>query len=115
MIKKILKHKVTSIASLLSLGLVWGGALWARVVLYSVSATSPLITHFNDLTGITAVGTPAPLIFMGILGTVVVVMNFFIGMELEQRDVFLSRLTAALTVVFAVLLFIAFAAIINVN
>lgn len=75
----------------------------------------PLIIHFNDLEGITAVGTPTSLAFMAALGTAVVVINSLIALELEERDRFLGKLTAAVTLVFAVLLFIAFAAIINVN
>ena len=72
----------------------------------SILTTSP---------GITAVGSPTNLVFVGFLGTVVVIMNFFIALELEARNRFLGKLVAALTLLFAVLLFIAFAVIINVN
>lgn len=111
----IIKHRAIAVSFVAALALVWGGTLWSRIALHSVSATSPLIVHFNDLAGITAVGTPATLNFMGILGTIVVVMNFFIAWELEERDSVLGKLTAAITLIFAALLFIAFAAIINVN
>jgi hypothetical protein len=42
-------------------------------------------------------------------------MNFFIALEFDARDRFLGKFTAVMTLVFATLLFIAFAAIINVN
>lgn len=109
------QYKAVSMASLASLALVWGGSIWSRLVLHPTSASSPLILHFNDIDGITAVGAPDALAFMAVLGTVVVLLNFFITLELESRDRFLGKLTAAATLIFATLLFIGFAAIINVN
>ena len=114
-VKKILRHRAVGATSLAALLFVLGGAVWSRSVLRPVSRSSPLIVHFNDLQGITAVGTPEILVFMAILGTVVVIVNFMIALELDERDRFLGKLMAAVTLVFAILLFIAFAAIINVN
>jgi hypothetical protein len=115
MFKKILKYRAVSILSLVALLFVWGGAVWSRLVLHATSDASPLIIHFDDLSGITLVGSPATLVFMAVFGTAVVLMNFFIALELDARDRFLGKLVAAVTLVFAALLFIGFAAIISVN
>jgi hypothetical protein len=112
--KKILRHKVVSLVSLGSLLLVAGGCAWAWTSLAGIAGSS-LVLHFDDIDGITAVGGPGSLIFMGALGVVVVLLNFAIALELEERDRFLGKITTAMTFIFAVLLFIAFAAIINVN
>lgn len=108
------RAKAVGILSLAALAFVLGGSLWAYFALGGAGNT-PLILHFDDISGITAVGSLKNLIFVGLLGVIVVIMNFFIALELEERDRFLGKLTAALTLLFAVLLFIAFAAIINVN
>ncbi|HEX4103901.1 MAG TPA: hypothetical protein VHZ04_00250 [Candidatus Paceibacterota bacterium] len=112
--KKILRHKTVSLVSLGSFLLVAGGCAWAWVALRGV-AGSPLILHFDDIGGITAVGGPGSLVFMGVLGIVVVLMNFAISLELEERNPLLGKIVAGVTFIFAALLFIAFAAIINVN
>ena len=52
---------------------------------------------------------------MGFLGVAVVFMNFFLATDLEDRDWFLGKFTAAATLGFAALIFIGFAAIISVN
>ena len=114
MSRKIADSKVVSITSLVALVFVVGGWLWAYFALHTI-ANSPLILHFNDITGITSIGSFSSLLFIGVLGVVVVVMNFFIALELDARDRFLARLTVAVTFIFAVLLFLAFAAIIAVN
>ena len=114
MLKKILRHKTVSLVSLGSLLLVAGGCAWAWVALGGVTG-SPLILHFDDIQGITAVGGPGSLIFIGCLGVAVVLMNFVIGLELEERDKVLGKIAVGITFIFAVLLFISFAAIINVN
>ena len=114
MIKKIMHARVVSAVFLGALAFVVGGWVWAYVVLRGVT-NAPLILHFDDLSGITAVGTLANIMFVGFIGTAVVLMNFFIAVEFEARDRFLGKLTAAITFIFAVLLFIAFTAIVNVN
>ena len=114
MFKKILRHRTVSLVSLGSFLLAAGGCAWAWVALGGM-VSAPLILHFDDIEGITAVGTPASLIFMGVLGVAVVLMNFAIALELEERDRVLGKVTAGMTFIFAALLFMAFAAIINVN
>ena len=114
MIKKIMRARALCAVFLGALAFVVSGWVWAYTALRGVT-NAPLILHFDDLTGITAVGTLANITFVGILGTVIVLMNFVIALELEARDGFLGKLAAATTFIFAVLLFIAFVAIINVN
>lgn len=113
--KKIIRAKAVSIMSFAALAFAAGGWLWAYFALRGATAQTPLILHFNDLSGITAVGGMGSITFMGILGVVVALLNFFVALELDGRDRFLGKLAAAATLVFAALLFIAFAAIINVN
>lgn len=112
--KNILKYRTVSSLFLLSFLFVLGGALWAYFALAAIGA-GPFILHFNDMVGITSVGDLTTVIGMGVLGAVVVVMNFFIGMELEGRDQFLGKMMAIGTLIFSILLFIGFVAIINVN
>ena len=114
MMKNILRYRTVSLLSLASLLFALGGAIWAYCALVAQGA-GPFILHFNDMTGITSVGDVVPVAAMGILGTAAVIMNFFIALELESRDRFLGKIMAVATLVFAVLLFIGFAAIINVN
>lgn len=114
MMKKIIRAKVVSILSLTAFLFVLGGFLWADLALRGV-ANAPLILHFDDIQGITSVGPLGTIIFVGSLGLAIVIMNFFIALEFDARDRFLGKLTAVTTLIFAILLFIAFAAIINVN
>lgn len=114
MLRKALKHKIVTALSAASLAFVLGGFFWVWTELSS-SGSGPFILHFDDLRGITQVGGLGIFIFMGVFGSVVVLMNFFIGLELAERDRFLALLTTSLTLLFAILLFIGFAAILNVN
>ncbi len=114
MLKSVLRHKTVCILSLASLIFTGGGFAWTYFALRTVN-DSPLILHFDDISGITSVGSMAHLVFIGVLGLIGVVMNFFIALELDARDRFLGTLAAALTLFFAALLFIAFSVIIHVN
>lgn len=109
------RHTTVSATSLAAFIFVFAGAVWSRSILRPVSVLSPLVVHFNDLQGITAVGAPETLVFMAVFGMVVVVMNFFIALALDERDPFLGKLMSSVTLMFAILLFIAFTAIIKVN
>ncbi len=112
--RKVIRAKAVSILSFAALALTAGGWFSAYFALREVADT-PLILHFDDLSGITAVGGRGIITFMGILGVAVTIMNFFISLEFEARDRFLGKLSAVITFIFALLLFIAFAAIVNVN
>lgn len=120
MIKKLSAHRLITALYTIALTFVLGGCIWACAALAGISG-NPLILHFNDLDGITQVGGLAVIIFMGIFGALVVLMNFAIALEFADRPSgsahgqFFAKFLAAITLAFAVLLFIAFAAIINVN
>jgi hypothetical protein len=114
MIKKISNHRLVSLLSLASLAFAAGGFFWALGALYA-GASGPVILHFNDMQGITHIGTFGDIISMGILGIVIVVVDFFIALDLETRDNVLGKIVAVVTLLMAILLFLSFAAIINVN
>ena len=114
MIKKIVRYRVVAALSFASIAFVVGGFLWAYFALRS-SGAGPYILHFNDMEGITSVGGLADIVFMGVLGAAATVMNLFVALEFEARDRFLGKIVAGATLIFAVLLFIAFASILNVN
>jgi len=114
MIKKIKHHRLISLFFLVSLVLVVGGFSWAIAAL-TAAASGPIILHFNDMAGITSVGGFGDLVLMGILGIVIVVIDFFIALGLAERDGVLGKVVATTTLIMAVLLFLAFAAIIKVN
>ncbi|HUC01674.1 MAG TPA: hypothetical protein VMA75_02105 [Candidatus Paceibacterota bacterium] len=113
MIKKIVKYRTVSLLFLASFAFAASGFFWAWVAL--APSSGPLILHFNDMGGITATGTFATFLLMGILGIAIVIMNFVIALGLEERDRILGKIVAVLTLVMAILLFLAFAAIIKVN
>jgi hypothetical protein len=71
--------------------------------------------HFNDMQGIVTASGRDVIVFMGIFGIAVVLLNGSIAFEFEERNTFFVKLIAIVTVAFAVLLFIAFTAILSVN
>src|SRR3984957_3017270 len=101
--KKISDHRVVITLCALGLAFILGGLFWALAVL----PPGMLILHFNDLDGITSIGSRAVFIFMGAFGSLVTSMNFFIAIEFDVRDKFLGKFLAAMTLVFGILLFIA--------
>jgi hypothetical protein len=114
MIKNILNHKTVSIVSLIALVLVLGGFFWLWSAL-AVMGSGPFILNFNDIQGITRTGGIGDVVAMGILATLIVVINFFLALELDRRDRMLGKMVAGITLVGAILLFIAFIAILNAN
>ena len=112
-LRKLLRFRVTSALFLVSLILVLGSSLWAYGALRKIHG--PIIVHFSSLGGIDQIGEIWDLLRIGVLGLVVISINFFIAFELEERDWFLGKLTAAVTVFLSLLIFIGFAAIISVN
>ncbi|MGB7957327.1 MAG: hypothetical protein WCF77_00585 [Minisyncoccia bacterium] len=113
MFKEIKKHKLVSGLIAASAAFVLGGFVWAMMSLEKI--TGPLILHFDDLAGIAAVGGIGTIMFGGVFGIVVVFINGFLAIEFEKRNPLFGKLIAILTLVFAILLFIAFAAILSVN
>jgi len=114
MIEKIKKYRLVSLLSLASFAFSAAGFFWALGALGN-AASGPLILHFNDIAGITSIGSFGDIVLMGILGVAIVVVNFFVALDLETRDAVLGKIVAAMTLIMAILLFLAFAAIIKVN
>lgn len=79
------------------------------------NANTPLILHFDNYAGITQIGSLADLELVGLLGLVMIGVNFLIFRSLHERDPFLGKVTATWTCILAILLFLGFAAIISVN
>lgn len=73
-----------------------------------------LVLHFTK-SGIDQFGSFWQLQGYGLIGLVVVIMNYFIAIELEERDWFWGKFVAGVTLGLAILLFVAFRAIISVN
>lgn len=113
MIEAIEKHRLVSGLLAASAAFVLGGFVWSLISLEKV--TGPLVLHFNDLTGIAAVGNIGTIVFGGAFGMVVILVNGCLAVEFEERNPLFGKLIAVLTLVFAILLFIAFVAILSVN
>ncbi len=111
--KKIKKSKLVAIFCVLSLAFVVGGWAWSYEALNGIH--EPLIIHFNNLRGINQVGDVGDLGKLGVFGVIVVMINVMLALELDHRDRFWGKFLASLTLLLAALLFIGFAAIINVN
>jgi len=113
MLEKIKRHRLISVLLILSLILVAGGFFWAW---FSLGRTgSPIIVHFDDLYGITTTTGRGIIVFAGIFGLAMVLVNASLAFEFEERSSLFGKLTAILTLALAILLFIAFAAILSVN
>ncbi|MDO8664203.1 MAG: hypothetical protein Q7K44_01480 [Candidatus Liptonbacteria bacterium] len=111
--KKILEHKIVSLVFLLGFLLIIGGWLKVYVALREVS--QPLIVHFNNAVGINQTGNLKDLAAVGIFGLVALALDFFVSIELDERDPFLGKITAAAGFFLASLIFIGFSAIMSVN
>lgn len=118
MIGTIVKHKLVAGLFAAAFAFVAGGFIWAFVVLSAKSGgvgAGPVILHFNDIIGITRLGTAGDIALAGVFAAIVVVVNFVIALELDERDRVLGKVMAAVTLVAAILLFIACTAILGVN
>jgi amino acid permease len=111
MLKKLVKFKTIGLIFLASFIVVCGGALWAYFILSA--AGGALTIHFNDIAGINQLGRVSDLLLVGGTAAIIVVVNFFLTLEIAARDKFFAWLFTAATLVFAILIFIGFAAIIN--
>lgn len=102
-------------AGLLAASAVFVLAGFIRAMVFFGGTSGPFILHFNDLEGIISTGGTGVVIFVGLFGIAMVLVNGCLAVGFADRIPFLSKLTAILTLVFAVLLFIAFTAILGVN
>jgi hypothetical protein len=114
MVKKLLYHKAVAVTSFIALIVVVGGSWWLVAAL-RVMGSGPFILNFNDIQGITRIGGLGDAVTMGVLATLIVIVNFFLAMELDARDRVLGKLVAGITLAAAVLLFISFIAILSSN
>lgn len=71
--------------------------------------------HFNNFSGITQIGDLSGLVWVGVGAMAAILVNFLIVLELEERDKFLGKLATAAALIFGLLIFIGFAAIISIN
>ncbi len=111
--RKILKHRIVSAVFGAAFLLVMSGWLWVYVALRGIS--QPLIIHFNNVSGITQTGTMRNITNIGILAVLILIVDFVIAIELEDRSRFLGKFLAVGAAFLAILIFIGFAAIIGVN
>lgn len=112
-VNNIFSQKRLVAVFVLSFLFVVGGLAWCFFALRGSSG--PLILHFNDILGISQIGSLYDLLGVGALGAVMVVVNFILSAEAHKRSREISWLMAGATIFFSVLLFIGFAAIISVN
>jgi len=113
MLEKLKKHRLVS--GLLAASAVFVLAGFIRAMTSFEKTSRPFVLHFNDLQGITSVGGIGIPVFAGVFGIAVVFLNGSLALEFEERNAFFGKLTAVITLAFAILLFIAFAAILSVN
>lgn len=111
--QKVQKYKVTTLTFLLSLILVLGGTIWAYVTLHSSS--QPLILRFSEYAGITNIGNIWDVMGLGAFGLLLVAINFFLAINLQEREKFLGKILTGATLFLAILIFITLSAIISVN
>lgn len=111
--KKILEHKFVGAVFALSFVLVL--FVWARTYFALRNVTQPIVVHFNDIAGINQIGGLKDLAAVAVFALVSLAVDFLLSLELEKRDNFLGKLTAAVGLFIAILIFIGFSAIIGVN
>lgn len=111
--KRFFSHIFSSVASLVALAMILGGWVWAYFALHKVP--EPLVLHFAAPLGVTQAGPFAVLSEVGAFAFIVALINTWISFELEERGRFLGKLLAAGTLVFGLLIFLGFIAIINAN
>lgn len=112
-IKELLRYKWLLGSCLASIVLVVGGFVFGYAVLSKIS--QPIVIHFNDYVGINQIGNTRNLVFVGVLGLVMVVIDSWIAFTLVKREPFLGNIFGGMTLFLALLLFMGIMAIINVN
>ena len=112
-IKKFFRYKWNNLSLALGVALVFGGWLWAYLKLRVIEV--PVVILYNSVEGVTRAGEVGEFLKVLMFGLLVILVNFFIAAELEERSRFWARLSSIFTVILSVLIFIYFAAIISVN
>lgn len=111
--RRFFRHKWNNLSLALGFILVFGGWLWAYLKLRVIEM--PVVLLYNKVEGVKRAGEVGEFLKVLIFGLLVLVINFFISAELEERSRFWARLSSIFTVFLAALIFIYFAAIISVN
>src|SRR5438132_1416563 len=93
--RNILEHRAVAATLAGALLFVLGGWVWATLALQG--SEQPIIVHFNPIVRINQVGTVGDLHPIGAFATLVVIVNFFLATDLEERDRFLGKLVAGAT------------------
>lgn len=109
---KLIKYKLTAIVFSAAFTFVIAGWIWSWSRLHGASE---LTLHFSDYGGINKTGNMWDLHAFGILGLVMLFLDWLIAMTLEERDWFLGKLMASAGLTLGILIFIGFVVIMNVN
>jgi hypothetical protein len=110
---KLVQHRIVAVLGALSFAFTGGGWLWAWLALKD--KTYSLSLHWNNLVHVNQTGDIADLMGLGAFALLVVLLDFAVALELDQRDWFWGKFLASGALSFALLIFIGFAAIISVN
>lgn len=122
--RTIIKHRVITGLFAAAFAFVVGGFVWALVAIDmrtsggtggAIGSIRRIILHFNDIDGITRIGGIENLWYAGVFAMIAVGINYAIALELDVRDRIMGKIMAAVTLVAAILLFIACTAILSVN
>jgi hypothetical protein len=106
-------HRFAAGVFLASFFLTVYASAWSYAALGSYP--QQLILRFNEYSGITKTGGVWEAVLLGLSGSVLVIVNFFLAILLEDRERFLGRLVTGATLFAALLIFITISAIISVN
>jgi hypothetical protein len=112
MLRDFISRKALATIFFISLILILGSGIWAFYSLRDIE--EPLILHYSQYS-ISQTGSIWDLLSASLFGVVVVGINFAITLKLIEKDLFLSRLIAFATLIFGILISMAFVAIIGVN
>lgn len=112
--KNFIKNKEVFVLNYIAIGISLISFFLVFFNLISLS-NRPLVIHFDDINGVTKMGNFTDIISIAATGIIVTVLNFFISIEVEKKDKFLARIISVVSILFAVLLFIAFTAILTMN
>ena len=112
--KKFKENKIIYILNLVAIGISLISFFMVLLNLIGM-VNRPIVMHFDDINGITQMGAFNDIIFITITGIIVTIINFFIALEIRKKDVFLAKIISIASILFAVLLFIAFTAILTMN
>jgi len=112
-LKKIFRLRIVNLFFWISVIFIVGGCIWAIIILGGIS--EPLIIHYSQSSGIDRIGGLGTLIGIAVLGLIMAIVDFFISLELEKKNILFSRLTSLVGLFVGFLIFIYFAAIISIN